>query len=95
MELPFDAEGFEWDHGNRRKVERRMEVPVAEAAFLGEPMMFYDGGHAEVEPRWFLMTRVGSRHVFLVFTRRGKKIRVISARYMHDREVKKYAKKIG
>ena len=67
----------------------------AEAAFFGEPLVFFDEAHSSIEARWFLMNRVGSRHVFLVFTMRQNKIRIISARYMHEREVKKYGKKIG
>ncbi len=88
-------EGFEWDEGNRQKVRRRMELEEAQAAFLGEPLVWLDERHSAIEPRWFLMNRVGKRDLFLIFTVRGDKIRVISARYMHEKEVRKYGKKIG
>lgn len=90
-----DADGFDWDEGNRDKIQQRMDVKTAQAAFSGEPLIFPDQRHSQDELRWFLMNRVGQRFVFLVFTLRGKKIRIISGRYMHDREVRKYGKKIG
>lgn len=88
-------EGFQWDDANRRKVVRRMQLEEAQAAFLGEPVVFFDPRHSAAEPRWYLMNRVGKRGVFLVFTVRDNKARIISARYMHDKEVKRYAKKNG
>ncbi len=90
-----EIDGFEWDKGNRQKIERRVGVPAAEAAFLGEPLVGFDQGHSQSEQRYFLMNQAGERYVFLIFTLRGKKVRVVSARYMHQKEVKKYGKKIG
>lgn len=97
MQIPnlADLEGFEWDDANKEKVTKRMAIQTAEAAFLGEPAIYFDQAHSEGEPRWFLMNRVGTRDLFLAFTIRGDKIRVISARFMHKKEVKKYGKKIG
>lgn len=89
------VEGFDWDEGNRRKILKRMPLDVAMSAFLGEPAVFFDHKHADDEPRWFLINRVENRYVTLIFTVRNKKIRIISARYMHKREVKKYGKKIS
>ena len=96
MEVPRldELEGFEWDRSNQKKIEKRMTMATAEGAFLGEPMVLLDERHSEIEPRWFLMNRVGERNVFLVFTVRNNKFRVLSARYMHGKEVRKYAKKI-
>ena len=90
-----DLEGFERDAGNRKKIEERMDLETVQSAFLGEPIVFHDERHSEIEPRWFLMNRVGKRNVSLVFTVRNNKIRVFSARYMHEKEVRKYGKKIG
>lgn len=97
MEIPNLAlfKDFEWDDGNRGKVSKRMDIPIAESAFLGEPQILFDAVHSKIEPRWFLMNRVDSQHVFLVFTLRKNKIRILSARYMHAKEVKKYAQKIS
>ena len=85
---------FDWDEGNKAKILKRMSVEVAESAFLGEPQVFFDEAHSGEEPRWFLMNVVDKRAVALIFTVRSNKIRIVSARYMHAREVKKYDKKI-
>lgn len=85
---------FDWDVGNKVKVLKRMPLEVAESAFMGEPLIFYDERHSQNEPRWLLMNTVNRRAVALVFTVRNDKIRIVSARYMHKKEVRKYDKKI-
>lgn len=90
----FELFQFDWDEGNKAKVIKRLSVEVAQSAFLGEPLVFFDEKHSEKEPRWFLMNVVNGRAVALVFTVRNNKIRIVSARYMHRREVGKYGKKI-
>jgi uncharacterized DUF497 family protein len=85
---------FDWDAGNKAKVLKRMPFEVAESAFVGEPVIFHDDKHSQGEPRWFLMNTVNQRAVALVFTVRDDKIRIVSARYMHKKEVHKYGKKI-
>jgi uncharacterized protein len=85
-----ELDGFEWDAFNVLKVESRMDPMIVESAFKGNPLMGEDQIHGSSEKRWFLINRVFARHVFAIFTIRIKKIRVISARYMHKREVKKY-----
>lgn len=90
----FELFQFDWDEGNRAKVIKRLPIEVAQSAFLGEPLVFFDQKHSEKEPRWFLMNVVNERAVALVFTVRNNKIRIVSARYMHGREASKYGKKI-
>lgn|GEM_PF-1531532 len=85
-------DGFEWDAGNTAKVTARMPCGIAESAFLGTPLVFVDATHSAQEPRWALLNRVAPRHVFLVFTVRRRRIRILSARFMHAKEVKKYEK---
>lgn len=85
--------GFEWDEGNLKKVLSRMEASVTEMAFQGEPWVALNRKFSGVEKRWFLINQVMGRHVFVVFTMRKKCIRVVSARYMHQKEVKYYEKK--
>ncbi len=90
----FELSQFDWDEGNKAKVIKRLPLEVAQSAFLGEPLVFFDEKHSEQEPRWFLMNVVNKRAVALVFTVRNDKIRIVTARYMHKREVSKYGKKI-
>lgn len=94
IRLLAELSEFEWDEGNTQKVSARMTMEEAESAFMGEPLIFFDELHSGKEPRWFLMNQIGKKPLALVFTVRKDKIRIISARYMHKREVSKYAKKI-
>lgn len=89
-----NTDGFEWDDGNRSKVSARMPCEIAESAFLGSPLIFADVQHSAEEPRWALINRVDDRYVFAVFTLRRRRIRIISARFMHQHEVRKYAEVI-
>ncbi len=82
--------GFEWDEGNIVKVQKRLDLAVAEFAFTGFPFIGEDEQHSISEKRWCLVNKVNKRHVFVSFTIRGKKIRIISARFMRAREAKKY-----
>jgi uncharacterized DUF497 family protein len=81
---------FEWDKGNLRKVTRRMSIETAEAAFIGNPRIRFDHEHSRIEERWFLINKVMEKWIFLVFTVRKEVIRIISSRFMHAKEVKKY-----
>src|SRR5208282_3550530 len=89
--------GFEWDDGNRRKCQRHgvsideIEHVLAHAETLIRP----DPKHAPSESRFLAIGRTGSgRYTFVVFTPRhhpaGIRLRPISARYMHRREIRKY-----
>lgn len=86
--------GFEWDQGNWPKCGKhgvfREEI---EQVLLGEPRVMPDP-HPE-EPRMRAIGKTTSgRYVFLVFMLREidghKKLRPISARYMHLQEIAHY-----
>lgn len=82
--------GFEWDVGNISKVQSRLDLAAVEFAFQGSPYVGEDVLHSGAEKRWFLVNRIQERHVFVVFTVREELIRVVSARYMRQREAKRY-----
>lgn len=88
--------GFDWDEGNLLKNWERHGVTAAEGEqiFFNRPLLAkQDEFHSEEEERFFLLGRTDSdRHLFLVFTIRGKLIRVISARDMSRRERRSYEK---
>ncbi|MBI3576462.1 BrnT family toxin [Candidatus Gottesmanbacteria bacterium] len=85
---------FEWDAGNLIKSRRKHGVTPeeSESVFL-DPDSFIvpDEKHSKNEDR---LAIIGSskekRTVFVVFTRRRGKIRIISARRMHRKEVESY-----
>lgn len=86
--------GFDWDAGNRDKNWRKHQVSLAECeqAFFNQPLLLLeDAKHSTKEARTLLLgiTDEG-RLLSVVFTERGAKIRVISARPMHKNERELY-----
>lgn len=88
----LSAVEFEWDMGNIAKVQSRMDLATAEFAFHGRPYVAVDDQHSQGEKRWQLVNKVGNRFIFIVFTLRKRRIRIISARFMRRREYKAYEK---
>lgn len=89
--------GFDWDSGNWPKCGKH-GVSRAEIEYLfhNRPLVQPDLVHSTDEEERFLAigkTEEG-RHIFIAFTLRekdsGEFIRPVSARYMHDKEVKTY-----
>jgi len=92
------ADGFDWDRGNRSKCEKHgLTIAVIEDLFTRPIAILPDAAHSEQENRFRAIgTTEKGRRVFLVFTLRPKNdemlIRPISARYMHKKEVESYEK---
>ena len=86
--------GFERDTANRDKNWNLHEISWAEAEepFFHRPLLVYpDPLHSQSEDRFYLLGRTGAdRRLFVVFTIRKNKVRVISAREMSKRERKIY-----
>jgi uncharacterized DUF497 family protein len=88
--------GFDWDAGNIGKC-RKHGVTLAdiEAAFMAGPDVAPDMKHSGAEQRFIAIgkDKVG-RPLFIAFTFRVQKgatyIRPISARYMHEKEIRAY-----
>lgn len=87
-------EGFEWDLGNSDKNWRSHHVRQAEAeqVLLNRPVVLAtDLKHSRAEARFFTLGRTDSgRHLAIVFTTRGTRVRVISARPMSRAERRAY-----
>jgi uncharacterized DUF497 family protein len=81
---------FQWDQGNVTKSFERHNVATQEAeeVFASEPFMTAeDAKHSSVEQRFYGLGRTKTnRKLFVVFTIRGRKIRVISIRDMKKKE---------
>jgi uncharacterized DUF497 family protein len=90
-----DVEGFQWDEGNAAKNWARHGVNQTEAeqVFVNRPVVLVgDVAHSGAEARYFSFGRTdGGRLLTVVFTVRGKLLRVISARPMSRRERRGYA----
>ena len=94
---PLDAcTGFEWDEANAQKNWERHRVSPEEAedVFFNEPLVVRsDTRHSSREKRYYALgqTSVG-RYLFVAFTIRRSRIRVVSVRDMNHRETEAYAK---
>ncbi|BAF72479.1 BrnT family toxin [Sulfurovum sp. NBC37-1] len=89
-----DVIGFEWDEGNIYKNENKhgLKWQLIEEIFFNEPLLvFEDIRHSQDECRCFALGFTDDKvHLFVVFTKREQKIRVISARKMNKKERKIY-----
>ena len=83
-------QGFDWDHGNQNKSWNKHGVLYTECEqiFFNEPLLLSDDvRHSAIEARYFALGKTDqSRRLLVVFTVRGKLIRVISAREMNKKE---------
>ena len=91
-------EGFDWDQGNIEKNWERHKVSFIECeeVFFNRPLVLLeDAGHSKSEGRYYTLGRTNDdRHLFIVFTIRNNRIRVISARDMNRRERRVYGEEI-
>lgn len=82
--------GFEWDDANaRKKWERHRVTPEeAEDVFFNEPLVVRgDVRHSKQEKRFYALGQTGSgRLLFVAFTVRGSRLRVVSVRDMNRQE---------
>lgn len=90
MDIFSTVDGFEWDKGNLQKSWQKHKVHPAECeeVFFNTPLVVQqDAAHSASEHRYYLLGRTDAgRTLFAVFTIRGTKIRVISARDMSRKE---------
>ena len=82
--------GFQWDKGNIDKNLLKYQVQnwECEQIFFNEPLIILDDSkHSFSEKRWaaFGQTDAG-RFLTLIFTKREKLLRIISARDMNQKE---------
>jgi uncharacterized protein len=85
---------FEWDKHNSGKIKTKHHVtPVeCEQVFFNLPVIVGDDEkHSQTENRFYVLGQTDSgRLLFLVFTVRKDKLRVISARDMNKKERRAY-----
>lgn len=86
----LNFEGFDWDEGNRDKNRLKHGVSEGECEelFFNAPLLIADDPkHSDIEPRFAAFGVTDAvRFLTVVFTRRQKLLRVISARDMNRRE---------
>ena len=88
--------GFDWDSGNRAKCEKHGVSPgEIEALFRAAPAVYADPNHSWAEQRLRAIGWTeGGRALLVAFTLRVRDgatlIRPISARHMHQKEIRRY-----
>jgi uncharacterized protein len=94
----LQANGFDWDRGNRAKCEKHgLSIATIEGLFTRPLAILPDAAHSQQEKRLRAIGRTEKgRGVFIIFTLRRKDdellIRPVSARYMHKKEIDAYEK---
>jgi len=92
--LLLECTGFEWDESNKNKnwIKHKVSNSECEQIFFNQPLiMHFDKKHSDTEDRFYALGHTDlNRKLFVVFTIRNKKIRVISARDMSKKERKIY-----
>ena len=87
---------FEWDTGNTNKnIKHKVVDTEAEEVFFDQNKVVYkDVLHSRKEIRYILLGKTKTKRLlFVVFTKRKNKIRIISARVVNKKEVFLYEKK--
>ncbi len=86
---------FEWDKGNIGKnLKHNVEDNETEEVFLDEDKVVYkDKLHSLTEERFIVLGKTKKdRLLYIAFTKRKNKVRVISARDINKKEVELYEK---
>jgi uncharacterized DUF497 family protein len=86
---------FRLDSGNLpRCLGHGVSLAEIEALFRGDVYIVRDAV-VDGEQRILGFGNGAGRWIFCVFTRRGDRIRPVSVRFMHDKEVKRYVEEIS
>lgn len=97
----LNADGFQWDDGNLAKCQKHgLTKDDVEAVFFDVVEVAPDIAHSQSEARQLAIGRTAEgRPAFVVFTLRvvdeAVLVRPLSARYMHDKEFKRYERPQG
>lgn len=90
MDVLNDVTGFDWDEGNIRKswLKHKVSTGECEEIFFNLPLLLHpDPKHSQAEVRYYVLGQTNAgRRLFIAFTLRDTKIRVISARDMSRKE---------
>lgn len=89
MKLEKNALEFEWDNGNIKKnIKHKIEDKESEEAFFDKNKQEYpDPEHSKKEVRKIIVGKTKKGKIlFIVYTIRNTKIRIISARDLNKRK---------
>ena len=96
MQIKSKVIEFEWDKWNLDKsyFKHGVTPKETEEVFIDEGSVIVpDAKHSQDEKRFIIVGKTSDKiNLFIAFVLRDKKVRVISARKMHRKEVLKYEK---
>lgn len=96
MKIIPDILTFDWDGGNSNKnlIKHKVTIQESEEVFANQPLIVAtDEKHSTSEQRLLALGRTNNdRRLFLSFTIRKDKIRIISIRDMNKKEMIIYEK---
>lgn len=81
---------FEWDEGKRALVLAKHGIDLVDAARILDGPVLVTASDRSGERRWLAIGLLNQREIALIFTKRGRSIRLISARRARDNERKAY-----
>jgi len=81
---------FEWDEDKRRKVLAKHGIDFFQATELFEIGHVILPARSDVEPRWTAVGLLYGQWVAVIFTRRGDRLRLVTARRARDHERRAY-----
>lgn len=94
MRIFADVVGFEWDDANRDKNLKKHGVTSGECEevfFDSKKVVREDATHSQTEARHYCIGKTrGDRILFISFTIRKSRIRIISARDVNRKEITYY-----
>lgn len=89
-----NLDGFDWSGGNAEKNWKRHGVAPAEEeqVFFNTPLLWgEDAAHSDTERRFYALGQTDEgRALFIAFTMRARRLRVVSARDMSRKERRAY-----
>jgi uncharacterized protein len=90
----MDFLGFDWDKGNREKCLKHGVTTQDIETLFSKPLLVINDPHNQTAERRFraIGQTTDRRFIFVVFTLRNGTIRPISARFMHQKEIRRYEK---
>lgn len=86
-------EGFDWDKGNLEHIRKHnVEYKECEEIFFNTPFLANkDQAHSQVEERFEVLGKTNQeRLLFIVYTIRDGKIRIVSVRDQNRKERRRY-----
>jgi len=90
---PVEFNWDKWNSGKNKKKHGVGEQESEETFFDNKRVIYKDKFHSEKEDRFILIGRTKrKRLLYVAFTIRSEKIRIISARDINKKEVKFYSK---